>query len=192
MYRFNAYYILINGDFMKKVILAYLSFILLAFMSNSYAENNSYRLVNWNILKNMHKINEYVFKHKDLTTKQLIADPAFVKIATAVFTDDSYTAIFDKNTKAYIHKDPALVGKKFSDISNATVSIQIIKDAIKSNDCKHGFYTFWKDQKEKYMVVCPLSILTKDGEKLYYVYTMYAQSIPDFYLKTLKNAEKDQ
>lgn len=176
---------------MKKVILTCFSFVLLALMSNSYAENNSYHLVNWNVLKNMHKINEYVFNHKDLTTKQLIADPGFVKIATATFTNDSYTAIFDKDTKAYIHKDPLLIGKKFSDIPGANVSLQVIKDAIKSNDCKRGFYTFWKDKQEKYMVVCPLAVPTKDGEKLYYVYTMYTRSIPDYYLKTLKNADKE-
>ena len=177
---------------MKKIILTWLSFALLALMSSSYAKNNSYHLIHWNTLKNMHEINEYAFNHKDFTTKQLIADPEFIKIATATFTNDSYTAIFNKDTKAYIHKDPTLVDKKFSDISKANVSIQIIKDAIKSNDCKRGFYTFWKDGQEKYMVVCPLAVPTKDGEKLYYVYTIYTRSMPDYYIKTLKNAIKEE
>lgn len=139
----------------------------------------------------MHKINEYVFNHKNLTTQQLIADPEFVKITTATFTNDSYTAIVDKDVLVYIHKDKALIGKKMGDMPEASVTIQTINNAIKSNDCKRGFYTFWKDKQEKYMVVCPLAVPTKNGEKLYYVYTMYTRSMPSYYLKSLKDANKE-
>lgn len=176
----------------KKGIVAFVGLIMCILMLSAGAENdkeNSFNLVHWNLLKNMYKLNEYV-NANNLTTKELIASPAFVKILTATFTPDSYGALVDKNIIPRIHPDQSLIGKKLTEVPHSAAAAKIIKAAIKSDTCKRGFY-IWIDKEEKYMVVCPIIGVTKDGNKLFYAYTMYTRSMPDYYLKTLKNSVQE-
>ena len=81
--------------------------------SLSSAKNTNDYLVDWNVLKNMQKINDYVYNHP-MTTKQLVADPEFIKIVTNTPTADSYACLFDKDLIAYIHPNKSLLGKNLT------------------------------------------------------------------------------
>ena len=185
---------------MKKFILLTLSAIMFCMVANTVlaiesdaAKNNdtkSFSLVHWNILRNIYKINGIILENakNPKTTAELITDPNFAALITKTFTPDSYTALLDQNTTALIHPNPLVIHKKISD-QKSTSATQIIIDAIKKDDCTRGFYT-WIDKQEKYMVACPIIGMTKNGDKLYYVYTMYTRSMPSYYIQTLKNSAK--
>jgi len=83
------------------------------------------------------------------------------------------------------------MGHALTIVPEAKDTIKIMQAAIKTNSCKRGFYTLWLDKQEKYMVACPVSVLTKDGNKLLYVYTIYTRHMPDYELKALKSNAQD-
>jgi|GEM_PF-5766975 len=181
---------------MKKCFLLFscsVLFILLTTFSfaadSSFNSKDQFNLVHWNILKNTYKMNGYLYEHQ-LTEDELKADANFVKIFKVTFTPDSYPAILNENAITLIHPDPSLLGKKLSTIKDTKDALRIIKKAINKDTCTRGFY-IWTDKEEKYMVVCPLIGKTKDGHKIFYVYTMYSRSMPDYYIKTLKSSHLD-
>lgn len=150
--------------------------------------NESFNLVHWNVLKNMYKINGYLALHP-MSVAEFKANKGFNAILQKTFTPDSYVVVLDQNTRYIVFPDPNLIGKTLISLHNAS-TLAIVKKSIDTESCTRGFYT-WIDNQEKYMVVCPLIGKTTDGNKLFYVYAMYTRSMPDYYLKTLKNSRLD-
>ena len=149
-------------------------------------EKGSFQLVQWNVLKAMYKINSFVNEHKK-TAQGYVADPVFKSLVVATFMPDAYNSVVDQNTTFYIHPRHELLGTKLSELKNGAEALRIVQDSITNDRCFRGFY-MWIDNQEKYMVVCPLVGKTTDGYKLYVIYTVYTRSMPDYYLKSLKNA----
>ena len=174
---------------MKKIIVNFCCCAFFCFAAvSSFAQNDkgSFQLVHWNILKVMYDANSFIHANK-MTAQQLVDDPVFKKITTDVYTPDSYTVILDQSTTYYAFPQNKLVGKKLSTLKDGEQALRIIQKAIDGNQCARGFYV-WIDQQEKYLVACPLVGTTTDGHKLYYAYTMHTRSMPEYYVKTLKNS----
>ena len=178
---------------MKKLILVSLCgliaslFITISVAATPNNNQGSFNLVHWNVIKQMYRLGQYVYYHHE-TLKELQLDPKFLSIIDITFTPDSYAAVFDQNAITRIHPDNSIIGKKMSVIDKDVSSL--MEKSIKRDTCVRGFY-IWIDKQEKYMVACPIIGKTKDGYKLYYGYTMYTRSIPDYYIKTLKNSVLD-
>ena len=175
---------------MKRNFVRFICSIILSLTAVVAAQNDkqSFRLVHWNVLKTMYEANSFIYNNESSIAKQ-ISNTTFKTIVTKTSTPDSYTSIFDQNTTFYIHPNHTLLGIKLTSLKE-TDALNLVKKAINKNQCVRGFYT-WIDDQEKYMVICPLIGKTKDGHKLYYAYTMYTRSMPEYYLKTLKNSELD-
>jgi len=173
---------------MKRILLLICGLLAIFFISMSMAttpeSKGSFNLVHWNVMKQMYRLGQYVYYHHE-TLKALQKDPTFISIVNKPFTPDSYAAVFDQNTITRLHPDKSIIGKRMSTIDHDVLIL--MNKAIKQDTCVRGFY-FWIDKQEKYMVACPIIGKTKDGYKLYYAYTMYTRSIPDYYIKTLKNS----
>jgi hypothetical protein len=170
-------------------IIVIISFTISAFAKNSeVASNESFNLVHWNVLKNMYQINGF-FSKNPMSVQELKTNKQFNTILQKTFTPDSYVVLLDQNTRYIVFPDPHMIGKTLISLKNPS-TLAIVKKSIDTDSCTRGFYT-WIDNKEKYMVVCPLIGKTTDGFKLFYVYAMYTRSMPDYYLKTLKSSKLD-
>lgn len=177
---------------MKRVILS-LVLIIAMFAGVTIAKDatddpkGTFNLVHWNILKQMYQLNGYVYVHRQ-SLSQTITDPKFLALVSRTFTPDSYAAVFDQNAIALIHPNAEVVGKNMSTVN--LDGLRIFKKAMQHDTCVRGFY-YWIDKQEKYMVICPIIGQTSDGYKLFYAYTMYTRSMPDYYIETLKNSALD-
>ena len=180
---------------MKKVILIICSclvfslFTIISFADVVEKDKDKYtHLVHWNVLKNLYKINEYVYDNRE-PLNDLVVDKNFTAIVNKTFTEGSSICVLDQDTIFRIHPAKELIGKKMSDL-NTPDAIRIVNTAIENDTCARGFYK-WTDKKEKYMMICPIAGTTKDGYKLYYLYMMYTSNMPGYYLKTLKKTAMD-
>lgn len=179
-----------KSSILKSIFIVFImSFTISVLAKNANSVNSeSFNLVHWNVLKNMYRINGY-FSQNPMSVEELKTNKNFNTILQKTFTPDSYVVLLDQNTRYIVFPDPHLIGKTLISLNNPS-TLAIVKKSIDTDSCTRGFYT-WIDNKEKYMVVCPLIGKTKDGYKLYYVYAMYTRSMPDYYLKTLKSSKLD-
>ena len=173
---------------MKKIflVLALLVNVLVgsALAADTTGKKGAFNLVHWNILKKVYQINSYMYTHHQ-SLARISSDHKFLSLLNETFTPDSYAAIFDQGTVTRIHPNKSIVGKKMSTVNQEVLAV--MQKAIQRDTCVRSFY-IWIDKEEKYMVVCPLIGETSDGYKLFYAYTMYTRSIPDYYMKTLKES----
>lgn len=152
-------------------------------------KSNWFHLVHWNILKKMYQVNSCLMAHEKATLNDLKNDKVFMDLVTETFTPDSYVGIVDQNGVFHLHPDKSLLGKQVSNVGNKDV-VNLVQTAIRKDTCTRGFY-IWIDNQEKYLVASPMVGKTADGYKLYYIYTMYTRSMPEYYLRTLKESVQE-
>lgn len=174
-----------------KLILLFITICLIIFFiigrrNPDTTKNNQYGLLHWNTMKIMHDLEGYIMDNP-MTLDEMKNNEKIKEIVGKKIVPDSYAALMDQNFNFIVpplFPQPPL--KNLNDLPGQEVVKSYIKKSINENEFVRGFYT-WVDKELKYIIVCPLNTKTKEGIKLFYSYTVYVRSMPEYYYKTLKN-----
>ncbi len=139
---------------------------------------------------------QYLLSHPELTRKQFINDPVFVKMAVQHVGLTGYTALSSSGPfSVWVHPNRRIIGKPLAQLLRKKLGknfgrfFDIIKDIEKGENVESSGYYLWQDpdgaMREKFMVVTPL-----EGTQFSIAATVYLDEFMRPINKIARKAEK--